>query len=337
MVAYNMEIKNAGPILRDLLTVFKNFNIDEHVYVSSATAEERSALPRAGASISDFGITELPLPGILSILGIRSLTLNSRQGLQALSRLNVMVSTVEMEKHKRDLFKDSEFIKDLQSLFRDCRAVAFDDWATLSEASVAWDGLLTDVIAPLGKTDQEYIFYLGDAMQKLFFEVDEALDLISAFSLHGKVTVALDENEAVKLWMILNGVQPGTAIDEQSFSDLKRKYFSIFRTMNIANLLIYSANDVILYSGDEQFVLSRRKVDHNLEMASDARQNFIAGYSLGLLMRLNIGHCIAVGLVVFGSKGELKFGPERNNLCDYIQSWVRDLQRPDGVQLYQDD
>jgi hypothetical protein len=337
MVAYNMEIKNVGPILRDLLTVIKKFNIDEHVYVSRGAAEERSSLPGPGVSLSEFGIKDLPLPGILSILGIRSLTLNSRQGLQALSRLNVNASTVEIEKHKRELFKDSEFIKDLQSLFSDCRAVAFDDWATLTEASVAWDGLLTDVIAPLGKTDQEYIFYLGDAMRKLFFEVDEALDLISAFSLHGKVTVALDENEAVKLWMILNGIPPGTAIAEQSFSDLKSKYFWIFIKMNIANLLIYSANDVILYSNDEQFVLSRRKVDHNLEMAPDARQNFIAGYSLGSLMRLNIGHRIALGLIVFGVRGELKSGEERNNFCDYIQSWVRDLQRPDGIQLYQGD
>lgn len=34
MVAYNMEIKNTDPILRNLLTVIDNFNIEEHVYVS---------------------------------------------------------------------------------------------------------------------------------------------------------------------------------------------------------------------------------------------------------------------------------------------------------------
>jgi len=317
MVTYHMEIKNTAPILADLLTVIDNFNIEAPVYVSP------------GESLGEFGIKQLPLPGILNILGIRSLTLNSSQGLQALSRLNVIASTVEMA-------KDSEVIKDLQSLFRDCHAIAFDDWATLSEASVAWDGLFNDVIKPLGRTDQEYIFYLGDAMRKLSFEVDEALDLISTFSLYGKVTVALDENEAINLWMILNGVQPGTVVAEQSFSDLKRKYFSIFRTMNIANLLIYSANDAILYSDDEQFVLSRRKVDHSIEIASDARQNFIAGYSLALLMRLDIGHCIALGLIVFGSRGELKPGSERKNLCAYIQSWIQDLQSSESVQLYQD-
>ena len=53
-------------------------------------------------------------------------------------------------------------------------------------------------------------------------------------------------------------------------------------------------------------------------------------------MRLDIGHCIALGLIVFGSRGELKSGPERKNLCSYIQSSFQDLQRPEGVQLYQD-
>jgi hypothetical protein len=53
-------------------------------------------------------------------------------------------------------------------------------------------------------------------------------------------------------------------------------------------------------------------------------------------MRLDIGHCIALCLIVFGSRGELKSGPERKNLCSYIQSSFQDLQRPEGVQLYQD-
>jgi hypothetical protein len=34
--------------------------------------------------------------------------------------------------------------------------------------------------------------------------------------------------------------------------------------------------------------------------------------------------------------GEVKAGPERKNLCSYIQSWIQYLQTPEGVQLYQD-
>ncbi|HJP63088.1 MAG TPA: hypothetical protein VJ844_06575 [Mucilaginibacter sp.] len=332
MISYNMEIKNTGPILSDLLTAVHSFNAEKHVYISSGISGEKSA---SRSSLSAFGIKESPLPGVLNILGIRSLTLNSIHDLDVLSRLNVAAPTA-MEKHVWDFFKDDEVIRELKSLFSNCRTIAFDDWATISGASVLWDGLLTDVIKPLGKTDLEFIFYLGDPMKKLSFEVDEALDIISTFSLHGKVTFALDENEAVNLWMKLNGVQPGTEIAEQSSSDLKKKYFSIFRTISVAQLLIYSADDAILYSDNQQFVLSRKKVDHNIEIASDARQNFIAGYSIGSLMRLDIGHCIALGLIVFGCHGELQSEPERKDLYSYIQSWIRDLQKPEDIQLYQD-
>jgi len=333
MVTYNMEIKNTGPILTDLLTSIHSFNVDEHVYVSSGISQKQSA---PGSSLGAFGIRELVLPGILNILGIRSLTLNSANNLEALFALNAPVPAAEMESDMQAFFKQDEHINKLRLLFSDCRTIVFDDWATLSGASSLWDELLANVIRPLGKTDLEYIFYLGDPVKKFSFEVDEALDIISAFSSHGKVTFALDENEAVKLWMILNGVQPDTAIADQSSTDLKKKYFSIFRTMNIAQLLIYSANDAMLYASDQQFVLSRKRVDHRIEIAPDARQNFIAGYSIGLLMRLDIGHCIALGLIVFGACGELKSSPEQKDLYAYIQSWIEDLQQPEEVQLYQE-
>jgi hypothetical protein len=279
---------------------------------------------------------ELPLPGILNILGIRSLTLNSIHDLDAVFRLDVATPAVVSEKYILDFFKDDTVIKELRSIFGNCRTIAFDDWATLSGASGLWDALLTDIIKPLGKIDLEFIFYLGDPMKKLSFEVDEILDIISAFSAHGKVTFALDENEAIKLWMILNGVQQGTEVAEQSSADLKKKYFSIFRTMNVTRLLIYSANDAIVYSDGEQFALSRKRVAQNIEIASDARQNFIAGYSIGALMRLDIGHCIALGLIMFACLGELKSTPERKDLCDYIQNWMQDLEKPEQIQLYQD-
>jgi len=336
MVTYNMEIKNTGPILSDLLTAIHGFNAEEHVYVSRRISEDQPATSAPGLTLGAFGIRELPLPGILDILGIRSLTFNSIHDLEALFRLDVIAPATVMEKHVWEFFKDDEVIKDLQSVFNNCRTIAFDDWATVSGASVLWDGLLTDVIKPLGKTDLEFIFYLGDPMQKLSFEVDEILDIISAFSLHGKVTFALDENEAIRLWMILNGVQAGTEIAEQASLDLKKKYFSIFRTMNVANLLIYSANDAIVYSDDQQFALSRKKVDQSIEIASDARQNFIGGYCIGVLMGLDIGHCIALGLIVFGSHGELKSCPELNDLYAYIQSWIEDLEKPEDMRLYQD-
>jgi len=327
-----MEIKNTAPILTELLTAIHKFNIEEHVYVSRRISNSQSALPASLASLGAFGIKELALPDILNTLGIRSLTLNAKYDLEPLSRIEVTAPGNQL----RELLKDSNVIEVLRLLFSNCHTIAFDDWATLSGASVLWHELLINVIKPIHRIDLQYIFYLGDPMEKLFFEVDEALDLIGAFSSYGKATLALDENEAIGLWRVLNGVAPDMLKDERSFTDLKKKYFSIFRTMNIENLLVYSANDAILYAEDQQFVLSRKKVDHHLEIASDARQNFIGGYSMGLLMRLEKAHCIALGLIVFGSIGELKANPEQKDIYGYIQNWLNDLQKMDEAQLYED-
>src|SRR5690348_7336873 len=106
MVTYNMEVKNTGPILADLLTAIHSFNAEEHVYVSRRISEDQPAASAPGLTLGAFGIRELPLPGILDILGIRSLTLNSIHDLEALFRLDVIAPATVMEKHVWGFFKD---------------------------------------------------------------------------------------------------------------------------------------------------------------------------------------------------------------------------------------
>jgi len=290
----------------------------------------------AAASLSSLGIREAQLPDTLNMLGIRSLTLSAPHNLDALSKLSLTLPAGQIAERALTFFSSNAVIEELRSLFRDCHTVSFDDWATLHGASALWDGLLTNVIKPLGKSDLEFIFYLGDPERKHSFEVDEAIDIISDFSKHGKVTLALDENEAVKLWMVLNGVDNDTTATRLSLADRKKNYFSLFRTMNLAHLLIWSADDVILFSNEQQFMLSRKHGDLTMEMSPDARQNFIAGYSLGQVMHLDVAHCILLGLVVFASFGKLKKDPEVEDLSKYIQQWIEDLKNSESIHLYQD-
>lgn len=333
---FNVEVKDTGEILTDLLTTIRNFQVGENVYVSRLQSDDRLNPTTAGLSLSSLGIKESQLPEALNILGIRSLTLSAPHDLEALSRLSFTLPPGQSEEHALAFFNNDAVIEELRSLFRNCRTVAFDDWATLHGASALWDGLRTNVIKPLGKNDLEFIFYLGDPARKHTFEVDEAIDIISDFSKHGKVTLALDENEAVKLWMVLNGINNDTPITKQSLADRKRNYFSMFSTLNVTHLLVWSANDVIFFSNEQQFMLTRKQGDLSIETAPDARQNFIAGYSLGLLMHLDVAHCILLGLAVFASFGELKKYPEQKDLSKYIQQWIEDLQNTESIHLYQD-
>lgn len=334
MEALALDVLNASPILLDLQTEIQAFDISKSLYLRRSRSEDLAKSFAASPPFTLLGIQEVELPEILRLLGVSSLTLSAGHDLTTLANFSIPANGASEQCHWCDL-RNEALIDALQALIRNCRILAFDDWSNLTAASDLWDGLLKDVIKPLGKTNLEFFFYLGAPQKKISFEVDEALDIMSDFALHGQVTFALDEAEAVSLWMMLNGVPLDTPLAQQSHPNLRKKYYSIFRMLRITRLLIYAANDAVLLTNQQQFVLARRRVDNRIEMAADARQHFVAGFSLGVLLELNIAHCIALGLIVFGSYGELNAHPERKDLLAYIDQWQRDLQKPATMHLYQ--
>ena len=321
MDTLNVEIKNAGAILAGLQTTIQSFSVAGNVYLTRLQGDAP-----AGVELNMLGIREAPLPDILALMGIRSITLNVAHDLGPLLALPLHLEELQHEQQQWHYLRNEIVLKELRSLFQNCTTIAFDDWSNMAGASDLWDGLLTDVIKPLGRKDLEFIFYMGDPGKKRSFQVDEMLDIMSDFSLHGNVTFALDESEAIKLWGVLNGVQADMPVAGQTISDLEKKYFSIFKTMNITRLLIYTADSVILFADHQHFVLARKVVDHHIEIAADARQHFIAGFSIGLLLRLDLAHTIALGLIAFGIYGTIKTTPAQSDVDAYITAWMQDLE-----------
>src|SRR3569833_1070657 len=204
MQVYNIEVKNSLPVLTELVDIIRGFNSSENIYLGRDYDNE---MPRREILKNSFGLIEATLPDFLIKLGIRSLTLDSSYNVDAIYSHSFIVEDDSI-KNRWSLVKSNQLIADLRELFRHCRTIAFDDWANVAGSSDLWDGLLSDVIRPLQKNDLDFIFYLGDPGRRLSFEVDEILDIISEFSKHGCVSFCLDENEAVKLWMVLNGEPP---------------------------------------------------------------------------------------------------------------------------------
>ncbi len=332
MQVYDIEIKNVLPILTDLVEAIRNFNDTQNIYLSRTYDD---SITESGILKKAFGIKEAKLPEFLANLGVRSLTLSSPYAEDALARCVADIEEGGIKGDRWSEIKSEKLVFDLSELFRACRTIAFDDWANVANSSDLWTGLLSDVLRPLPKKNLDFIFYLGDPAKKLFFQVDEILDIISEFSKHGRVTFCLDESEAVKLWMVLNGESLDSVSRTFTPGDLKRKYFSIFRTMAVDQLLIWSANDAMVYSEEQQFVLTRKVVDQNIEIAEDARDNFVAGFAIGLILQLDIKYCIALGLIVFGSHGENNSNPDKDDLLAYIEKWIVDLNNEDIISLYQ--
>lgn len=320
----SMNIVNAGPVLADLLAIIEKNDIPQYVYLSRTAVERKK---------NALGIIEEGMPKILQLLGIRSLIVSSNYDLAPLKALSIDLPDTEKDEYIWPAIRKDEVIKELQSLFRNCCTVGFDNWADIASASHVWDGLLTDVIKPVERNDLEFIFYLGDPMVKVSFLVGEALDIVSEFSLNGHVTFALDESEAINLWKILNGVSKETPLGQQTYIDLRKKYYSIFRTMNIARVLVYSTTTTMLFSEDEQLVLTRKLVEHDVEVGINARLNFIGGYTAGLALKLDMPRCITLGLVAMAAQGERR-DMEKVDMVKYVDEWIADLQKTTTINLY---
>ena len=228
----------------------------------------------------------------------------------------------------REFRGDSALINNLKELFTDCQIVAFSDWANVQNGSDLWYGLLSDVIKPLRRKDFDFIFYLGDASKKLFFEVDEILDIISEFSLYGRVTFALDEVEAAKLWALLNGENPETVQFDFNSQGARKKYFSLFNTVNIANLIIYSPHQAMLFSQGAQFEMLRRPENQNRPTHVE-RGSFVDGFCLGLTQKLDASQCLALGIVTAGASAENGSTISPRQLDIYTRRWLTELQSAD--------
>jgi hypothetical protein len=218
---------------------------------------------------------------------------------------------------RKPAFPDQSYgSKELGGIFSSCRIIEFANWAEVDNASGLWDGLYTDVIKPLKTRDFQFIFHLGDITKRLVFEVDEILDIVGDYSSHGRVTLMLDDYEADKLWSRLNGVLTSDFRPQEA----KEKYRFLFNTMNIDVLLILHSNRAELFSRDWQFDLAGRSLVGIRE--PNARVRFSVGYQLGLLLQLEIPHCIALGLIVSEVYTDQASGPGSKLLLDYMHDWM---------------
>lgn len=227
--------------------------------------------------------------------------------------------------HSDQIVKSDFPVKDVKEILKRCKVISFTDWASYQDASHLWDRLRTDVIKPMGRKDFAFVFYMGDTTKKLTYEVDEILDIISDFSLHGKVTLVLTDREASGLWKTLNGQKDNAKLLLTSIRDYEIQY--IFNTINIDQLLVYSPDHrVMILSKGGSFEMTGRSLN-STNVTYKAQNYFDAGYILGLLLQLSTVHCTASGLAVAGAYLRNEVIYDLDTLVAYIKDWIKELDR----------
>lgn len=314
---------NQRKVLLNLVEMVQGFSSLSDTYFMQAGERQIFNPIRTDERIGD---SHCALPAeLFDELGIRSIMLDTVHDGFSLPVGFGALAQREPSQHRWHAFRDQHFLQSMRKVISDCPVITFSDWASVEKASELWDGFLYDVLKPLNRKDINFLFYLGDPTQKRSYEVDEIIDIVSAFSITGNVTFFLYESDATELWSVLHGEAVDFKLD---LWDARARYQSIFQSMKVDRLVVYSAGNAMLFSSDVQFQLNA-SVTRGRGVSQQAKDNFNAGYVLGLLLQLDVASCLALGLSVYGVFLEQGTSPNRSTLIAYMQRWIESLNESD--------
>jgi len=316
---FNIQFKETQTILTELLGPLQEMGETIDFYFDHVIDGEILNPFLSGERITMANNEALP-PEFFKGFGIRTLILDTSHGRLSFSEKN-FVDTInrDAETFRWRSLKDDLILDDLNMLFKNVQIVVFDDWSDVQNASDLWDNLRRNVLMPLKRSDFHFIFYLGDTAMRLAFEVDEFLDIVCDFSVHGKVTLVLDEQNIDNMWAMYFGRNANNSI----LPGLREKCRSVFDLINIEHVLIESFASTILFSRQQQFEIEGR---NSRRISNIDKKYFDSGYMLGLLLKMNISHSIVLGLAVSGIYTENGLKPDRRALLYYIENWMSEKE-----------
>lgn len=215
-------------------------------------------------------------------------------------------------------------IAKMRNCVSECSMIALVNWASLPHATDIWEGLLEEVIRPMGKKDFMFLFDLGDPSNKTAEEIDQVLDLISCFSCYGKVTLSLNENETLKIWAALNGIVFHGASGKQGLPKVEEAADSLYKSMNINTLLLHTRFQFILFHAKQKLQLDRR-IGGRPKVLTGGGDNMNAGYCFGLLNRLTLTESMLLGVATAGAYFKKGLSLSLADVINYLHEWTDEM------------
>ena len=318
----NNQFENTHAVLSELLGSLQKMGDAIDFYFDHVKEGEILNPFLARGGVNSMGSSEALPPEFFNRFGIHRLILDSPHGRLSFSEKDFIdiINKNATSFRWRDL-KTDLMIEDLKMLFENCQIVEFANWSDFENVSDIWDNLRRDIIMPLRRNDFDFVFYLGDTAKKMTFEVDEILDIISSYSLRGRVTLVLDEQNAVNMWEMRYG-QSSHAKNSTS-AGLKEKCRCLFDLMDISHLIIDSFPATLSFSRQSQFEITPEK---RFETLGRGRKYFDVGYILGLILKNDLLHSIILGMAVSEVYAEKGCKPDSKMLIDYIEKYKGEIE-----------
>lgn len=195
--------------------------------------------------------------------------------------------------------------------------IALVGLTNLHHANDLVTGLLEEVIPVAANGKQHFFFDLADPSRKTEKELRHLLELISAISAHGKVTLGLNENEALQLNRLLKGPAPGSV-------SLEVIGKHIFKKLDITQLLIHPMDRSLLVT-EAGAIQQKGKVVKKPKIQTGAGDNLNAGFCFGEALELSPEARLVLGMANSGAYITLGHSPGEAELVEYLQRWMEGL------------
>jgi hypothetical protein len=212
-------------------------------------------------------------------------------------------------------------IENWKTQIADNEIIALVDWANLNHCTDLWRGLLEDVVKPSGLS-RTYFFDLCDPSKRSAEAIRESLEVISEYSPYGKVILGMNENEARKIWLALQGYSPNeSSID---FPDLQEIAHFIFDKIAVETLLIHPVDRSLLVSASGLVEIQGRLVRHP-KVLTGGGDNLNGGFAFGLLNGFSIIECAILGMATSGAYVQNGHSPSVQELIAYLNVWEQEI------------
>ncbi len=238
----------------------------------------------------------------------------------------IIFSELEVfEQYDWNYLKKTAGVEKIRNLISESSLLAFVDWANLRHSTNIWEGILKDVVKPAERKDLYFLFDLCDPAKKSADEIKEVLDLMGWFTTYGKVTLGLNENETLRIWAALNGVDYEDAGTNVKILPVAEAGDFIFKMMSIETLLVHPVDKCVVFQKRGKLELAGRFVTE-AKVLTGGGDNLNAGYCLGLLGGLPMEQCMLLGMAASGSYIENGVSSDIPDLIRYLDVWIRELQ-----------
>jgi len=199
----------------------------------------------------------------------------------------------ELNSHGWESIKERIGIDNLIKVYQECDLISIVNWSEIDSSTDIWKGLLQDVfpryINPGNK--QLSFFDLSDCSKRSKESIEEALDLLKAFSMYTKPVLGLNRNEAQIIYKLMFRKTP-----EKNFSIVAEE---IFKKLNIDTVLLHSTKEAHVVNANGTFHAESFFVK-NPKLSTGAGDNFNSGYCAARLINLDAQSSLSFAHAVSG-------------------------------------